>query len=328
MIVGSSGVDSKHVPYMSMLIIVICICFFAKSYSLECFASKEYQDNFHQAYFTQEAVTTTNQDELQGFMDDHGFQMSDLKNGDIKSLFTHMFVHYGLMHIAGNMLAFWAFATALEQLFGSLKFTIFYIVCGIVACVAQGFCDVESTIPMVGASGAVAGTMGAYVVLFGGLGKVKFLMFRIVWDIPAPLFALCWIGTQVMVIHTAGTTGGGVAIVAHLAGFGAGALIALVVKSRVGHRIKSEAGELKIECKEKVAPLQEEQILAQLLEFHPFGDVIEALGTPSVKCPSCDGSLDLLRPLGNRLVRCTSDHCSQMTYVDENVLAGTLPDKY
>ena len=326
MIVGSSSVDSKHIPYMSMLIIVVCIVFFAKSYSLECFAVKEYQDNFHQAMIGTEPTSNLSQNELQEFMDDHGFQMNDLKNGDYKSLFSHMFIHVGLMHIAGNMLAFWAFGPALEQLFGSLKFTIFYIVCGLVACLGQGFCDVETAIPMVGASGAVAGTMGAYVILFGALGKVKFLMFRIVWDIPAPLFALCWIGTQVMVIHAAGVTGGGVAIVAHLAGFGAGALIALVVKSRVDHRITSESGELKIESKEAVVPLQEEQILAQLLELHPFANVIEALGNPSVRCPSCEGSLDLLNPLGERLVRCQSSHCSQMTYVDERILAGTLPD--
>ena len=260
------------------------------------------------------------------FLDGYGFQMSDFANGDFLSIFTSIFVHVGLIHIAGNLIAFWAFGVALEQLFGSLKFTLFYLACGVIGGVAQGLCDVNSAIPIVGASGAVAGTMGAYVVLFGVLGKVKFLVHGMLIDIPAPIFALCWIGSQVMEASTAGTAAGGVAIVAHLAGFGAGGLIGFIFKSEFQDRITSEKGDLKIEDKKAAVPLQEEEILAQLLEFHPFSNVIEALGNPTVSCPACEGSLDLLNPLGERLVRCSSGHCSQMTYVDESILAGTLPE--
>ena len=322
MIVGSSNVDSKHIPFVSMLIILLCIVFFAKSYTLEVLASKERAGNF-QSYMSGEPSSTESLTSVQEFYDDFGFQMSDFSDGGFSSLLTHMFIHAGIMHILGNMLAFWAFAVAIENLFGSVKFAIFFVVCGIVACLAQGFCDVESAVPLVGASGAVAGTMGAYVVLFGGLGKVKFWVYRTVLNIPAPVFALCWLGSQVMSVQAGGVSSGGVAIVAHLAGFGAGALIAMIVKSEVSDRIKSENGELKIESKEVAAPLQEEQILAQLLESQPFGDLVEALGNPDVSCPRCDGSLDLLNPVGDRLVRCRD--CCQMTFVDEAVLAGTLP---
>ena len=326
MIVGSSDVQSKHIPFVSMMIIMVCLGFFAKSYSLECMASREQQKNFVHSVYSPNSVSTENTDSLQEYYDDYGFQMGDLSNGGIISLFTHMFIHVDLFHIIGNLLTFWAFAVALEELFGSGKFTIFYLVCGLVACIGQGLCDIYSVVPMIGASGAVAGTMGAYVVLFGGLGKVKFLFFGVVWDIPAPAFAAVWLLSQVMMIADGGVTGGGVAIVAHLAGFGAGAAIGAFVKDEVSNRVSSDGGELKIESKESVAPPEEEDILAQLLECHPFGTVIEALGNPDVPCPECSETLDFLNPMGERLVRCTSPSCSKMTFVDANVLAGTLPD--
>ena len=168
--------------------------------------------------------------------------------------------------------------------------------------------------------------MGAYVALFGGLGKVKFLFFGVVWNIPAPAFAAVWLLSQVMVIAADGVAGGGVAIVAHLAGFGAGAAIGVFVKGEVSDRVSCDGGELKIESKESVAPPEEEDILAQLLELQPFGTVIEALGNPDVPCPECAETLDFLNPMGERLVRCTNPDCSKMTFVDANVLAGTLPD--
>lgn len=326
MIVGSSDVQSKHIPFVSMMIIMVCLGFFAKSYSLECMASREQQKNFVHSVYSPNSVSTENTDSLQEYYDDYGFQMGDLSNGGFISLFTHMFIHVDLFHILGNLLAFWAFAVALEELFGSGKFALFYFACGLVAAIGQGLCDIYSTVPMVGASGAVAGTMGAYVALFGGLGKVKFLFFGVVWNIPAPAFAAVWLLSQVMVIAADGVAGGGVAIVAHLAGFGAGAAIGVFVKGEVSDRVSCDGGELKIESKESVAPPEEEDILAQLLELQPFGTVIEALGNPDVPCPECAETLDFLNPMGERLVRCTNPDCSKMTFVDANVLAGTLPD--
>lgn len=309
-----------------MMIIVVCLAVFGKSYALDCFAARESQQNFASSFFSEAPASTENISACEEFYDQYGFQMNDLANGDFISLFTHMFVHADLFHIAGNLLAFWAFAVALEQLFGSGKFLLFYIGCGLVACLGQGLCDINSAIPMVGASGAVAGTMGAYVALFGALGKVKVVLYGIVWPVPAPVFAAFWLMSQVAVIADAGVSGGGVAIVAHLAGFGAGAAIGAFVKNEVSDRVSSDGGDLRIESKASAAPPQEEEILKQLLECQPFGTVIGALGNPSVPCPDCAETLDLLNPIGERLVRCHNANCSKMTFVDAGVLVGTLPE--
>ena len=95
----------------------------------------------------------------------------DNPGGDFPTLFTSMFMHGGWFHIVGNMLYLWVFADNVEDNFGHLKFLAFYLVCGLAATFAQMAVNPDSRIPSLGASGAIAGALGAYVLLFPGEGS-------------------------------------------------------------------------------------------------------------------------------------------------------------
>src|SRR5580692_7365101 len=115
------------------------------------------------------------------------------------TLLTSMFIHAGWMHIIGNMLFLWAFGKSLEDAMGHAKFLGFYLVCGIVAGIVQVFFNFYSTVPTVGASGAIAGVMGAYLIKFPR-AYIHTVVFIIVFfttvEIPAWFFTIFWFVTQ------------------------------------------------------------------------------------------------------------------------------------
>ena len=247
MIVGSSDVASKQIPIMTIVLILVNIAMFARSYSLECLAARDQQRNAMEVIRGND-YSSENTEAATEFFDDFGFQWSDLSDGNYKSLLTHMFVHGGIFHLLGNMLALWAFAVVLEEVFGSCMFTCFYFVCGLAACLIQGLCAMESTIPMIGASGAIAGVLGAYIVILGAKASVKLMIYCYgihIIQIPAPLFGLLWLGSQCYGLSEVGVSGGGVALAAHVGGFAAGAMIAWCLKSDYADRITADkSGEL------------------------------------------------------------------------------------
>ncbi len=149
------------------------------------------------------------------------------------TLFSAMFMHGGFAHIAGNMLYLWIFGNNVEHRFGSLWFLVFYLNAGLIGAVAQVLMDVDSVIPNLGASGAIAGVMGAYLVLFP-YNRVNAVIFYNVVTVPAIIVLGMWIVTQLIsgygsIASTAASTGG-VAYMAHIGGFIAGALSALVCR--------------------------------------------------------------------------------------------------
>jgi membrane associated rhomboid family serine protease len=154
------------------------------------------------------------------------------------TLITSMFMHGGLLHIAGNMLYLWIFGDNVEDAMGSLRYLIFYLLCGLIATLAHIVTDSDSKIPSLGASGAIAGVLGAYLVLFP-YQKVKVwmgLLFGII-QLPAMLVIGLWAVLQFingygsLKVETAQT--GGVAYWAHIGGFVAGmALVWLFRKPR------------------------------------------------------------------------------------------------
>ena len=145
--------------------------------------------------------------------------------GDFLTIFTSMFMHAGWVHLGGNMLYLWIFGDNVEDRFGHLKFTIFYLLCGVAATFSQLAFSSASNIPNLGASGAVAGVLGAYILLFPQ-GKVKVLMGRSVIPMPALVVIGLWIVLQffsgIGSIATAAADTGGVAYMAHIGGFIAG----------------------------------------------------------------------------------------------------------
>ena len=140
------------------------------------------------------------------------------------TLISSIFMHGSLSHIGGNMLYLWIFGDNIEHRFGHALFVIFYFLSGLVASGTQIFLSPDSVIPTLGASGAIAGVMGAYLVLFPRNKVHAIFFFRIV-TIPAALALGVWIALQLFSGAMSGPAGGGVAYGAHIGGFIAGALM-------------------------------------------------------------------------------------------------------
>jgi membrane associated rhomboid family serine protease len=143
------------------------------------------------------------------------------------TVFTSMFMHGGLLHIAGNMLFLWIFGNNIEDSMGRVRFLIFYLLAGIVAVYAQSALDPDATVPTIGASGAVAGVLGAYALLHPRARVLTFIFiifFVTLIEIPAVVLLGIWFILQFLpaVGQTAVSDvgeGGGVAYVAHVGGF-------------------------------------------------------------------------------------------------------------
>jgi len=152
---------------------------------------------------------------------------------DFPTLFTSMFMHAGWLHIAGNMLYLWIFGDNVEERFGHIKFVIFYLVCGLVATSAQLIFNLDSDIPFLGASGAIAGVLGAYIVMFP-LVRVRVLLGCFIVPIPAIIVLGIWILLQFFygVGSLGDVTEGGVAYMAHVGGFIAGLIFTIFIRIR------------------------------------------------------------------------------------------------
>ena len=147
---------------------------------------------------------------------------------------SSMFMHGDIMHIFGNMLFLWIFGDNLENLLGHVRFAAFYIVCGLAAAVAQIVMDTDSIIPMLGASGAISGVMGGYVLLFPKR-QVRALIFSFLTTVPAFVAIGIWIGYQLIVGYLTPAGTGGVAYAAHIGGFIAG--VALIKVFAIGRQV-------------------------------------------------------------------------------------------
>jgi membrane associated rhomboid family serine protease len=155
---------------------------------------------------------------------------------DFPTLFTSMFMHAGWLHLGGNMLYLWIFGDNVEDRFGHLPFTIFYLLCGLAATFAQLMFSLGSRVPNLGASGAIAGVLGAYILLFPQ-GRVRVLQGSQVVQMPALMVIGLWIVLQFFsgigsIANTAET--GGVAYMAHIGGFLAGMVLTFLFRGRGG----------------------------------------------------------------------------------------------
>jgi len=149
------------------------------------------------------------------------------------TLLTHMFLHGGFMHIIGNMVYLWIFGNNVEDLMGHGRFLCFYLICGLAAAMTQVAVNPRSTVPMIGASGAVSGILAAYLILFPAARVVTlifvFIFVRIV-AIPAVIVLGLWFLIQLL--NAGQVQGGGVAWFAHIGGFVAGLLLVALFRQR------------------------------------------------------------------------------------------------
>jgi len=158
--------------------------------------------------------------------------------GDLATLFTSMFMHAGWLHIAGNLLYLWIFGDNVEDRFGRGQFLIFYLVCGLAATFAQMAFNMQSDIPNLGASGAIAGVLGAYILMFPK-ARVKVLLGTRIVQLSALVVLGLWIVLQFLSgvgSIMSPTDQGGVAYMAHIGGFVAGFLLAFLFRKRRGNK--------------------------------------------------------------------------------------------
>lgn len=158
---------------------------------------------------------------------------------DFLTIFTSMFMHAGWVHLGGNMLYLWIFGDNIEDRFGPAKFLIFYLLCGVGATFAQLAFSMGSNIPNLGASGAIAGVLGSYILLFPQQ-KVRVLQGQQVIQVPALIVIGFWIILQLF-SSVASITGaadtGGVAYMAHVGGFITGCVLTFLFKGTTAPRL-------------------------------------------------------------------------------------------
>jgi membrane associated rhomboid family serine protease len=195
-------------PIVTVTIIVVNILVFLYEFSLDSYSQNDFMYRF-------------------ALIPDH-FRFANV--------ITSMFLHGGWMHVLGNMWFLWIFGDNIEDILGHGKYLIFYLLCGIVAAFTQVFFDPTSRVPMVGASGAIAGVMGAYMIKFPQ-SRIRTLLFIVVFitfvDVPAWIMLIYWFLLQFLggfeSLSTQQMVQGGTAFFAHVGGFLAGmGLIALM----------------------------------------------------------------------------------------------------
>jgi membrane associated rhomboid family serine protease len=172
--------------------------------------------------------------DLRDFIMRYGAIPAEIERGqDYYTLVTSMFVHGGFGHIAGNMLFLWIFADNIERRFGHILFLLFYLGCGLAASAAHILTSAGSMVPTVGASGAISGVMGAYVLLYP-LNRVRVVIWY--WgviQVPAFIFLGIWFLTQfvngVAALNVETAQSAGVAFWAHIGGFVTGVVVAIVI---------------------------------------------------------------------------------------------------
>jgi membrane associated rhomboid family serine protease len=162
----------------------------------------------------------------------------------VLTIFTSMFLHGGLLHLGGNMLYLWIFGNNVEDTLGHARFVVLYLASGLVAALAQTLVTPASAIPMVGASGAVSGILGAYLLLFPYATVLTLVTFGFFWrfiHLPAVVVLGLWILLQFLSgylsLGVAGGAAGGVAFFAHIGGFFVGMALLFVLRPRASRRL-------------------------------------------------------------------------------------------
>ncbi len=162
------------------------------------------------------------------------------------NVLTSMFLHGGWLHLTGNMLFLWVFGDNVEDILGHGRFLLFYVLCGVAAALGQYAVNPDSRVPMVGASGAIAGVMGAYLVKFphSRIVMIGWFLFVFTFELPAYVVLMYWFVVQLFSgigsIADAAAHRGGVAFMAHAAGFLAGVALIQVFRTRDRYRLRRD----------------------------------------------------------------------------------------
>lgn len=158
-----------------------------------------------------------------------------LQGKNLHTLFTSMFLHADIFHVGGNMLFLYIFGDNVEDVMGHFRYIIFYLICGIVADSAHILSITtpsDLSIPTLGASGAISGVLGAYIVMYPKAKILTLLLIRFIYVVPVPAVAFLGFWFVLQLLYTALDIGGGVAYWAHIGGFIAGVLLVFLFRKR------------------------------------------------------------------------------------------------
>lgn len=222
---GDDNSDRVITPYVNYAFIVINILVFVFLQGLGG------NDAFTYAFSLVPKEVTTGVDitGMQIVRDTFSEQTARIPNyaaplGVYFNVLSSMFMHGSISHIFGNMLFLWIFGDNIENLIGHVRYAIFYIVCGVAAALGQILMGPDSIIPMLGASGAISGVLGGYMLLFP-TRRVRALIFNVFTTVPAYIALGLWIGYQILLGYMTPAGTGGVAYAAHIGGFIAGLVL-------------------------------------------------------------------------------------------------------
>jgi membrane associated rhomboid family serine protease len=228
----------RRTPIVTIAIIVACVAAFAYRLGAESNAGEAgVEDLFFQFGIVPAQLMAA-------------WNAGDFFSEETLAVFTSMFLHVNLIHLAGNLIYLWIFGNNIEDRLGRLWFVLFYLAGGVAAAAAQIAIDPRSEVPMVGASGAISAVLGAYIILFPGariLSLVFLGFFYQLVEVPAIIVLGLWFVLQLIDgVGSLGLAGaeGGVAFFAHIGGFVAGVLVGLLVRGRAGGRRERGRGPL------------------------------------------------------------------------------------
>lgn len=223
--IGDDNSDRRNFPIVNIALIAINILVFA---IFQQFGSN---DKFTYSYSTVPQEIVTGRDIVtppERVRDPETGQtlevpgLGETKGSVYLTLLTSMFMHGGFLHIAGNMLFLWTFGDNLEDRMGRIRYLVFYLICGIVASLSHVLVNWNSIIPSLGASGAISGVLGGYLLLYPKR-RVRVIIFRIFTEVPAYVAIGLWFVMQL--VQSFFDAGGGVAYAAHIGGFIAGLIL-------------------------------------------------------------------------------------------------------
>lgn len=231
--IGDDNSDRRSIPVLNIAFIVINILVFV------FFQGLGSNDRFTYAFSTVPLEITTGSDVVgrqpirdssgQPYRDESGRPVTiDLQPTPVSvylTLITSMFMHGSIAHIFGNMLFLWIFGDNIEDKIGKVRYLIFYLTCGIIAGLSHVLMNTNSIIPSLGASGAISGVLGGYLLMFPHR-RVTVIMFNFLTEVPAIAAIGLWFAFQLIEgWANRGAAGGGVAYAAHIGGFLAGLIL-------------------------------------------------------------------------------------------------------
>jgi membrane associated rhomboid family serine protease len=224
--------SSRAAPVMTVSIVTLNVLVFLYQMSLQLGISFEVDNPPHaletaQAFVLEFGLMPCRLTNLCAFPED--------QPSPLFTIFSSMFLHGGFFHLAGNMLYLWIFGNNVEDTLGHTRFTIFYLLSGVAAAAIQVQTAPASEVPMIGASGAISGVLGAYLVLFPQSRVLTLVIFGFFWrlvSIPAMVVLGFWIVLQILNGVGAFGEAGSVAWFAHIGGFFAGMVLLIVMRPR------------------------------------------------------------------------------------------------